>query len=425
MSKLIVRSKFFRGAAVYMVSNMISAAIPFMLLPMLTRYLAPEEYGQVAMFQVVIGALSAFVGLNVVGAAGRKYYDDKLSLSMKEYVTTCFYIIIISGIIILCILLLIQDILSACLGLEASWILWAGVVSIMSAIVQLRLGQWMVRENSSQYACLQVMPSVVIVLLSVLFVVKLGEGAPGRLSAQIIGIVIGAGLAFISLWKDNLLLFSAWNFSYAKEALEFGIPLIPHVAGCFLLMSIDRFVVNVELGLAEAGIYAVATQIAYVMVLFFDAINKAYVPWLYNKLNENQFDEKCKIVRYTYLWFIVILLGVGLVFFVGPDFIVLAAGEQYVEAAGLIKWLALGQGFFGMYLMVTNYIFYSKKTALLSIITVCSGILNIVLLIIFIRWFGMRGAPAAFCIAMGVRFGATWVVAQRQYSMPWFSFNVR
>lgn len=63
------------GSAVYLFSNILNAAIPFALLPILTRYLSPAEYGEVAMFNTLLGALGAFVGLNVVGAAGRKYFD--------------------------------------------------------------------------------------------------------------------------------------------------------------------------------------------------------------------------------------------------------------------------------------------------------------------------------------------------------------
>lgn len=53
----------------YLVSNILNAIIPFALLPVLTRYLSPEEYGEVAMFQTLLGAMTAFVGLSMAGAA--------------------------------------------------------------------------------------------------------------------------------------------------------------------------------------------------------------------------------------------------------------------------------------------------------------------------------------------------------------------
>lgn len=86
-------------------------------------------------------------------------------------------------------------------------------------------------------------------------------------------------------------------------------------------------------------------------------------------------------------------------------------------------WIALGQGFQGMYLMVTNYIFFSKKTGMLSVVSISSGLLNLILLVTLIPILGLQGAAMAFAASMGIRFILVWRVAQRRHSMPWFSFN--
>ena len=57
---------FLAGSAVYLFSNILNAAIPFALLPVLTRYLTPEEYGEVAMFQTLLGALMAFIEVDPI-----------------------------------------------------------------------------------------------------------------------------------------------------------------------------------------------------------------------------------------------------------------------------------------------------------------------------------------------------------------------
>lgn len=44
------QSSLFRNARIYTVANALNSAIPLLLLPILTRYLSPEEYGMVAMF---------------------------------------------------------------------------------------------------------------------------------------------------------------------------------------------------------------------------------------------------------------------------------------------------------------------------------------------------------------------------------------
>src|SRR5699024_9927880 len=149
----------------------------------------------------------------------------------------------------------------------------------------------------------------------------------------------------------------------------------------------------------------------------------AYVPWLFERLKRDHENEKRQIVRYTYSWYALLLCGAGLAFAIGPWLVVFVAGENYARAGDVIGWLALGQVFGGMYLMVTNYIFFSKRTGLLSLVTISSGLLNIALLFLLINRFGLEGAAYAFCIAMGIRFLLSWLVAQMRHPMPWFEFK--
>tara|TARA_Y100001001_G_scaffold163426_1_gene192381 strand:+ start:918 stop:2195 length:1278 start_codon:yes stop_codon:yes gene_type:complete len=409
------------GSAVYLVSNILNAIIPFALLPVLTRYLSPEEYGELAMFQTLLGVLAAFVGLSMYGAAGRKFYEGDLGKEdLAEFIGACLQILLITSLISLLVLLAFSGQFSDWLGLDKQWIILAVLVSAATVIIQLRLGQWQVRKQAFKYGVLQISQSLINVLLSLAFVVVLLDGAGGRISAQVWAAVI---FAFVSLWllkRGNLLSFLSWRPDYIREALSFGVPLIPHVGGMFLLASVDRFVINSELGLGQTGIYMVAAQFAATLALIFDAINKAYVPWLFERLKRSQEDEKLKIVRFTYGWYALILCGAALAFIVGPWLITFVAGEEYARAGDVVGWLALGQVFGGMYLMVTNYIFFSKRTGLLSLVTVASGLINVGLLLVFIDRFGLEGAAYAFCVAMGIRFLLTWVVAQRRYAMPWF-----
>lgn len=420
---MLKKNSFIGGAGIYLFSNILNAVIPFILLPILTRYLSPEEYGEVAMFQTLLGALGAFIGMTFVGAANRKYYDANLNKAeLAEFIGSCIQLAVISAMIVFSVLFLFRSDFSEWLALPPSYILFAVLVSLSTVILSLRLGQWQVSKQAVKYGALQVSNSLVNMLLSLLLVVALLQGAAGRIDAQIITSIVFLVVALLLLKKDRLFKIFTWRKDFLTEALKFGVPLMPHIAGGFLLNSVDRFVINQEIGLAEAGIYMVAVQLTAAVGIVFDAINKAYVPWLFERLKADVHKEKQKIVKLTYLWFLVIVMGVTLAFFIGPWLVVFIAGEKYARAGEVIGWLALGQGFQGMYLMVTNYIFYSKKTGLLSVASIGSGLLNLILLVIFIRLIGLEGAAIAFAVSMGIRFLLTWLVAQKRHPMPWFSF---
>ncbi|MEI7342866.1 oligosaccharide flippase family protein [Pectobacterium brasiliense] len=415
-----------KNTSIYLTSNILNAAIPFILLPILTRYLTPTEYGQIAMFQILLSALTTFIGVNCTGAANRKYYDDNVDHeTLRSFNGSCVQILFFTLIVCLLFSLALGEQLSVFLSIPLSWIIIAIMTSSFTFIATLLLGQWQIRNQAKCFGVFQVSSGIVNMMLSLQLVVFMKQGAAGRIDAQIITSIIIAILSIFLLYKDKLLRLFVWRVEQIKEALYFGIPLIPHNIGFFLLSSVDRFFINKEIGLAEAGIYMVAVQLSMALAIVFDALNKAYVPWLYGKLKENNYQDKVKIVKYTYLYFALLSLFALLAFLIGPVLFVFIVGEKYSEGAELVGWLCLGQIFGGMYLMVTNYIFFSKKNGRLALATIATGIINIMFLIIFIPFFGLVGAAYAFAISKLIQFILTWIVSFYSINMPWFYFHIK
>ncbi len=413
-------SSALRGTAVYLVSNAANALIPLVLLPVLTHHLRPSEYGRIAMFQTLIGALPAFVGLNVAGLLVRKHYDDpENSGELRTSVAACLQILIVSGCAVLVLLLVARKQLTEWLGLEVSWLLLGLLYTVATIAIRIRLGQWQARREAKRYGALQVSQSIAELGLSLALVVLFARGAEGRMGAQTAAAATVAVVALILLRRDNLLGFWVWSPRHIKEALTYGVPLIPHIGGIFLLAAADRVIINVQLGEERTGIYMVGVQFAGILQLVLAAVNNAYVPWLYERLKRDKYQEKRRIVLSTYMWFVVLLITSLAAFVVGPGLVRLVAGDKYAAAGELVGWLVLGRAFGGMYLMVTNYVLYSTRTGLLSLVTLSAGALNIVLLVWLTSVLGLRGAAIAYCVAMGLRFLLTWCVAQRRHPMPW------
>lgn len=398
--------------------------MPLMLLPVLTRYLSPVEYGQVAMFQTLIAGLAAFTGLSVHAAANRKYFDDGLSrYELKCFIGTCIQVLLLSTTVVSIIILILIKEISLWIDLEKTFIILAIVTSASGFVINILLGQWQARKQAAKYGLMQISQNVINMILSILLVVYMLQGSSGRIYSQVLVSIGFMFLAFYILNRSDLLKLNQWNYAYFKEAIYFGLPLIPHIAGSFLIYSIDRFVINSKLGLAQAGIYMLAVQLSSALGMAFDAINNAYVPWLFEKLKLKNDSQNKKLVIYTYIYFSIVLFVVLIIAIIGPNFILLVAGEKYSQAGEIIGWLALGQAFSAMYFMVMNYIMYSKKTGYLSLATIASGIINVFLIFILIDIFGVKGAAIAFCLSMIIRFLLTWWGAQKSHPMPWFNFK--
>jgi len=413
------KNGFVGEASIYLLARIVNASIPFLLMPILTRYLAPSEYGEVGIFQVWVTLMGALCGLSVHGAAGRKYFDyvdpDK---SMGEYIAACLVLLIVSSILLFLFIAPASGWLSGLIGLSRPWILLGVPFAFCSFLIQLRLGQWQVRKNPKTFGIFEISLSLVNMSLSLVFVVALSLGVTGRLSGYTIAVVLFGMLAAASLYRDGLIKM-VWRPDLMREAAAFGIPLIPHIIGAFLLLTVDRAVIGARLGLEEAGYYVVAAQLAMVVNLILDSVNKAYIPWLFDKLKRDCPEEKRSVVRLTYGYYLCLLSGVAISFLVGKEFVLLIAGEKFAASGNLFAWLVFAQAIRGMYYMVCNYIFYAKKTGVIAKITITSGILNVCLLIVMTDLFGVTGAAWAMCISMLFQWLVTWRAASRLVSMPW------
>jgi O-antigen/teichoic acid export membrane protein len=186
-----------------------------------------------------------------------------------------------------------------------------------------------------------------------------------------------------------------------------------------VIALIDRLFIAHYNGLRDAGIYTVSYQIALVLQFATDSFNRAWVPWLYERLKQGQPSVLLKLVKATYLYNAVVLVCALLLGAAAPWILSVFAGDRYAESSRYVLLLALGFAFEGMYKMVTNYIFYSKKTFLLAYITGGTALLNIGLNFWLIPRYGIMGAAVATVISYFTSFIATWLCATRCYRLPW------
>ena len=420
---LIKGGSLFSASVVYLASNFLTAVTPFLLVPILTRVLSPAEYGEIAIFQAVLVGLGSFIGISAQGAASVKYYDGHSSERHYSYfLGSCLIVLIITIFATLLPVLFLLTSVAKWLNLDSNWIVIAVFVSGASFVSTIRLGQWQVRRQAKSFGVFQVTQSFFNLALSLLLVVSFYMGAYGRMLAISSTQLVFGLIAFFLLFKSNLIRFR-WDLDDIKEICRFGVPLIPHSLGFFLLGAADRIIINNQLGMEDVGLYVVSFQMVSVMGLFFESINNAFVPWLFEKLKQNIHSEKVRIVRGTYLYFLVLIFVVSSIS-LGASFLMnFIVGSKYQDAAELMGWMALGQAFSGMYFMVTNYIFFSKKTGLLSVSTLSSGLINIALLYLFTEYFGIKGAAIAYAVSMFLKFIFTWYVAHLRHPMPWFNFR--
>src|SRR5947207_10742097 len=77
-----------RAAAIYVTGDVLIKAAGFFLLPVLTRFLTPQDYGIMASVTAFAAVLSLVLQLNVNGALMRFYPDASTEEARKDLVST-------------------------------------------------------------------------------------------------------------------------------------------------------------------------------------------------------------------------------------------------------------------------------------------------------------------------------------------------
>jgi len=417
--KKLITSSFIKSSSVYTISGFINAAIPLMLLPVLTRYLSPADYGIVAMFQIAVSITYPLIGMNLEGGVGRKYYDKDNS-ELSSYIGTSLLIFSLGFLFVALIITLFNEFIFHITQIPKIWIKFIVIVSASQFLVNLLLIIFQVMVEPLKYAVLQISRSIFNIGLTLYLVVLFDKTWDGRIQSQILTGVIFGLISLFFLFKKKMIKFRIKKKDI-NYALKFGIPLIPHALGAILFTAIDRFFVTDLLGLEETGNYSVAFQLAAVVGILTISINNAFVPWLFENLNKNSKTINEKIVRWTYFYFIALIFFALFVIIILPFVIRVFVGKSFNNLNTYTTFIVFGFVFQGMYYMVTNYILYANKTYIQAIVTISIAIIKIPITYFLIIWLGGFGASLSYCITFFLFFITTWFLSSNVYEMPWKS----
>jgi O-antigen/teichoic acid export membrane protein len=237
----------------------------------------------------------------------------------------------------------------------------------------------------------------------------------GAVIANIIFFVIGIYILIKKNWIKK-----GVNKIFIKKALSFSLPLVPHALGGWTISITDRVLITNLAGLDSTGVYVVGAQIGMLILIIQDAFNRAWVPWLFERLKKNDHQQKITIVKITYFYNAVLIILALLIAIISPWLLSFLVGKNFITATDYILWIAIGYAFNGMYKMVANYIFYAKKTHILAWLTFFTAISNIIISYLLIIKNGPVGAAQGTMFAFFMTFLLTWILSAKVYDMPWF-----
>lgn len=406
----------FGDAATYTVSNIVNRVFPFLLLPVLTRYLSPAEYGTFVLFQVVVNFLLPIVGFNGDAAVTRAYVDvDRAAL--RRYVSTVILATIGTGVLVLAIVAPTARLLAAFLEVPALWLLVAVPVTIGESLKAVALSLWQMQKRARRYATFTVVQTAFRFGACLVPVMVLRARLNGLLWAYSLSLIAFAIYSTLSLvaegWSSVV-----WNSQDLRSYLRYGIPLVPHRMSGWLTGMADRVIIARLASLGEVGIYSVGYSVGAAVALVQDAFNRAWVPFFFDRLKRSDPASRLDIVEFIY-WYSLAMIAAAVGVMVAAHFLFPILGPRFARSEAFVGWIAFAYAVNGIYKMYANFLFYTEQTYVLSSITVSTGVFGVLVTIVLVKTSGVIGAGYALLLGQILACAAVVVAARRMFLMPW------
>jgi len=409
------------GTFNYGLGQALPQLLGFLLIPLYTLYLSPQDYGILEICTSLIAFLVVLTRLGVPGAVVRYYYDHQENdVELKRYISTVYYFLIASSVtfsvITLAVCFYFQEQIFSGVNFNP-YLLLAVIIALLSYSSDLQRRLIQVQEQSRYSAILSITFSVSGILLTLLFVVAMEMKVYGMLLAQLINAIIFWAQAnfYLRQW-----IVKKFDVSFLKSSLSYGTALLPgHLLTSFAPLF-SKSILSALGSLPALGIYSIAYRFITPLTLIYTAFNAAFQPVFFS-LRKKGDAEVPRLLLIIWIFSVGIFV---LAILLGPPLVKLIIPDSFEEASYLVPILAWG--FLGQaaYLIFTSEIFFQKKTRYMPLITVTGTTANILLSYILVKSWGAIGlawATSAGFIIMGL-LGALIFNKISSYRIQWINF---
>lgn len=390
-----------KDSAIYLIGELISKALPFLLLPYLTRKLGTVGFGELSLYLTLLALISIFVGFSQDGAIARYYYFyGKRSLPLLIR-TGLVYNLLLSGI-----------------GLVLCWMFrnellaYVVLIAMFTSILNVQLTLRQCQKQPIPYVTILLINNIAMALLTVVFLEYLpGDQVANRLLAILISCAVTVG---ITLMYINKRFQSTKRFSWHAYRtvgwylLSFGLPLIFHQLSFFAKGQLDRLFIYEQHTTAELGIYSAGAQLASILPILLMAINKAVVPYYYAALKEQRLS--IQTIRRWCLLAIALCALPALVSWLLPNSLFTwLLGAAFAASHDYTTVFLLGYGATLPYLILVNYFFYHGANKLIASTTFLSAVVYTLLLLYF-NQISLKWVPYALLLSNILTVMMLWVL---------------
>lgn len=380
--------------AVYGISSFLNQLIGFLLLPLYTSYLVPEQQGVLRQVLIITAFFTPLANLGMINAIFRRFNLDKSPEQRREVLSTG-----------LCSVLVTSSILLTCGLISAPWLsrLAVGDASatnlvrfnlVTMAAVSIAMVPFAILRADRRVktaATINVSKMLLTVCVTIGLVVGLELGVWGVIVGTLTGELMMLGVQ-LALTVQSFQLVANW--ATWKRLASYGLPMVPHQLQGLLMSLLPTYAIGPLLGLDQVGIFDIATKFTAPIMFIVNSVQNAWVPYKFQIHAKDENPAHFFRTAVTYYVAGVLYLWVGVSLW-GPEMVWLMADPSYHAAAGLISLLGLVPVAQGVYFMMGTGMELSDNTRPFPLVTLAGLITAVVSIFTLVPWLGTVGAALA------------------------------
>lgn len=356
----------------YTICSVIQNGIGFFTMPIFTNIMTTEQYGLFTVYQSWMGIIIIFTTLNlqygVFNNAMIKYKERR-----DEYISAMQGLVLVLNAVFLLIYILFRKQLNVLFGLSTVIMLAMFLEMAMTPALGLWSGKKRFEYRYREVIAITLAMSLINPIIGVLAVwASEDKGAAKILASALVNVAFCFLIFARNLYRGKKL----YVKEYWKYALSFQVPLLPYYLSQMVFNHSDRLMISSMIGKDKAAIYGVVYNCSMVITFVINAINNAFVPWTYERLNDKDYKRLGKVSNALSVFIGAILLMVMLV---APEIIKVMAAKEYYEGIWTMPPIICSLYFLFQSQLFINVEFFEEKKNYLVLGSALGAVLNIVL----------------------------------------------
>lgn len=392
-----------KHSLVYGTGTLLARGAGFLLIPLYTRYLSPEEYGIIALLDLAVSIAAIVLGVSIGNAIMRFYYDLDDINSQKEVISTSFFLLIPIVACGTAVLLWSSGVLAHLIYDASSMVYYLRIAFITMAfeiILSVPFTYLRVTERSFAYTALYLFRTVIALTLNIYFIAFLKIGVLGFLYSNLItGGIFCVALVLWTLANVGL----SVSKHFVTQIVSFSLPLLPAGVASLCLHSADRYILNLLSTTSQVGLYDLSYKFGLILnsgiQVPFGLIWGALV---YRIIKQEGGKEMVARIT-TYFCFCYTFLSLGIAIFI-QNIVQVMASPEYYSAYKAVPFVLLGYIFFGLAGLLHLGIMVEKRTKYTLIVAAGTALINIILNFALIPQFDASNAFVAPAVVTAISF---------------------